>query len=85
MYMINNYLELATGVLILWYGGSMAMDGKDKMSAGMLITYQLYWNMLNNAYKNLLQILTSFTRAAGAAERVFTLMVYTHSTFGMFR
>ena len=41
MYMINSYLELATGVLILWYGGSMAIDGKDGMTAGMLITYQV--------------------------------------------
>lgn len=47
----------------------MAMQHKDGMSPGTLITYQLYWNMLNNSYKNLLDIVTSFTRAAGAAQR----------------
>eukprot|EP00493_Phyllostaurus_siculus_P008837 UN08946 len=30
--------------------------------------------MINSAYKGLQSILTSFTTAAGAAERVFTLM-----------
>ena len=44
------------------------------MTPGRLITYQLYWNMLNNSYKNLLDIITSFTRAAGAAQRVFSLI-----------
>lgn len=52
----------------------MAMEDKDDMTPGRLITYQLYWNMLNSAYKNLLDIVTSFTRAAGAAQRVFGLM-----------
>jgi ABC-type multidrug transport system fused ATPase/permease subunit len=30
--------------------------------------------MLNNAYKSLLDIVTSFTRASGAAQRVFSLL-----------
>eukprot|EP00607_Mallomonas_marina_P002723 CAMPEP_0182439544 /NCGR_PEP_ID=MMETSP1167-20130531/86506_1 /TAXON_ID=2988 /ORGANISM="Mallomonas Sp, Strain CCMP3275" /LENGTH=1022 /DNA_ID=CAMNT_0024633277 /DNA_START=169 /DNA_END=3238 /DNA_ORIENTATION=+ len=74
MYTINSYLDLGAGVLILWYGGILAMEGKDGLTAGRLITYQLYWNMLNNAYKGLLDILTSFTRAGAAAQRVFALM-----------
>jgi ABC-type multidrug transport system fused ATPase/permease subunit len=41
---------------------------------GKLITYQLYWNMMTSAYKGLLDILTSFTRAGGAAQRVFALI-----------
>lgn len=74
MYAINSYLELGASVLILWYGGSMAMDDKHEMTPGRLITYQLYWNMLNTSYKSLLDIVTQFTRAAGAAQRVFSLM-----------
>eukprot|EP01041_Mallomonas_annulata_P009444 gene9444-19619_t len=74
MYTINSYLDLGAGVLILWYGGVLAIEGKDGLTAGKLITYQLYWNMLNNAYKGLLDILTSFTRAGAAAQRVFALM-----------
>ena len=56
------------------YGGKMVMDDKDGMTTGKLITYQLYWNMLNSAYKNLLDIVTSFTRGAGAAQKVFAVM-----------
>lgn len=74
MYAINSYLELGASVLILWYGGMMAMDDKQRMTPGRLITYQLYWNMLNTSYKSLLDIVTQFTRAAGAAQRVFSLM-----------
>lgn len=74
MVTINSYLELGSGILILWYGGLMAMNGEEGMSVGKLITYQLYWNMLNNAYNNLLNVVTSLTRAAAAAERVFTLI-----------
>jgi len=48
----------------------MAMDHRDGMSPGTLITYQLYWNMLNNSYKNLLDIVTSFTRSSSAAQVV---------------
>ena len=44
----NNYLDLGAGVLILWYGGSIVMDVDGRISVGKLITYQLYWNMLNN-------------------------------------
>jgi hypothetical protein len=36
-------------VLILWYGGKMTLSHKDGMSSGRLITYQLYWNILNNS------------------------------------
>lgn len=74
MYTINSYLDLGAGVLILWYGGVLAMEGKDGLTPGRLITFQLYWNMLNNAYKGLLDILTSFTVAGAAAQRVFALM-----------
>jgi hypothetical protein len=44
MYTINSYLELGAGVLILWYGGKMAIDGQDSMSPGKLITYQVCCN-----------------------------------------
>ena len=41
---------------------------------GSLIKYQLYWNMINNAYQSLNNVLNQFTRAAGAAERVLSLL-----------
>jgi ATP-binding cassette subfamily B protein len=48
---LTSYLDLGTGVLILYYGGTLVMDGE--MSVGELVTFQLYWNMMNNAYQNL--------------------------------
>jgi hypothetical protein len=38
---INNYLDLGAGVLILWYGGNLAMDKDSSLSVGQLITYQV--------------------------------------------
>jgi ATP-binding cassette subfamily B protein len=37
------------------------------------VTFQLYWNMMNNAYQNLQGLVTSFTRSAAGAEKVFSL------------
>jgi len=74
MYTLNYSLDLFASVLILWYGGTLAMEGKDGLTPGRLITYQLYWNMLNGAYSALLDIVTSLTRAGGAAQRVFALI-----------
>ncbi|GMH86452.1 hypothetical protein TrST_g3345 [Triparma strigata] len=68
---LTSYLDLGTGVLILYYGGLLVMDGE--MSVGELVTFQLYWNMMNNAYQNLQSLVTSFTRSAAGAEKVFSL------------
>lgn len=38
---MSDYLDEGAGALILWYGGSLAMESGDKMTAGRLITYQL--------------------------------------------
>ena len=61
-------------MLILWYGGNLAMDTDSSLSVGQLITYQLYWNMINSSYQALINVVTQFTRAAGAAQRVLSLM-----------
>jgi len=71
---INSYLDLGAGVLILWYGGWLAIQHDGRLTAGRLITYQLYWNMMNSSYQSLVDIVNTFTRAAGAAQRVFALM-----------
>eukprot|EP01090_Pellita_catalonica_P010235 TRINITY_DN2169_c0_g2_i2.p1 TRINITY_DN2169_c0_g2~~TRINITY_DN2169_c0_g2_i2.p1 ORF type:complete len:607 (-),score=91.41 TRINITY_DN2169_c0_g2_i2:35-1597(-) len=71
---LTNYLDLAVGVLLLFYGGSVAMEEDSDLSVGALITFQLYWNMINSSYTSLTNVLTSFTRAGGAAQRVISLM-----------
>ena len=74
-YALTNYLDLATSVLLLWYGGGVAMgEHSGSLTVGKLITFQLYWGMMNNSYTSLISVLNSFTRASGAAQRVLTLM-----------
>ena len=119
---LTGWLDLGTGVLILWYGGYLVLQNeKDKSGAsdpnmtvplgftsglgfglglgsgragrrtpirrhkripnqplepcevGKLVTFQLYWNMMNSAYQSLQGLITSFTRAAAGAEKVFSL------------
>jgi len=63
-------------VLILWYGGYLVLhadENNSDMTVGKLVTFQLYWNMMNNAYQSLQGLITSFTRAAAGAEKVFAL------------
>eukprot|EP01065_Artemidia_motanka_P027109 TRINITY_DN32341_c0_g1_i1.p1 TRINITY_DN32341_c0_g1~~TRINITY_DN32341_c0_g1_i1.p1 ORF type:complete len:885 (+),score=302.63 TRINITY_DN32341_c0_g1_i1:82-2736(+) len=77
-YGITNFLDLGTMVLILGYGGVLAMNGNDKesgdLSVGELITFQLYVNMMNSAYQSLNSVVNSFTRAAGAAQKVLAVL-----------
>lgn len=71
---LNSYLDLGAMVLMLWYGGHIVLSGDGTLTAGGLITYQLYWNMLQSSFKSLQNVMTSFTRAGGAAQRVLSLM-----------
>jgi ABC-type multidrug transport system fused ATPase/permease subunit len=68
---LTGYLDLGSGVLILWFGGRLVYDGE--MSVGELVTFQLFWNMMNSAYQNLQGLVTSFTRSAAGAEKIFSL------------
>lgn len=68
---LTSYLDLGSGVLILYFGGLLVFRGE--MSVGDLVTYQLFWNMMNSAYQGLQGLITSFTRAAAGAEKVFSL------------
>jgi len=68
---LTGYLDLGSGVLILYFGGHLVYAGE--MSVGELVTFQLFWNMMNNAYQNLQGLVTSFTRSAAGAEKIFSL------------
>ena len=68
----NNYLDLGGTVLILWYGGTLVLDGR--LTVGTLVAFRLYWNMINTAYTQLMNLLSNLTRASGAASRVFPLL-----------
>jgi len=82
-YALNNYLDLFTNALILWYGGTLALEAGQSaaaagtsghLTAGRLVTWQLYFGMFNSSFKALQSTLASFTRAAGSAQRVLSLM-----------
>ena len=68
---LTGYLDLGSGVLILYFGGLLVYSGE--MTVGELVTFQLFWNMMNNAYQNLQGLVTSFTRSAAGAEKIFSL------------
>ena len=72
--LLTNYVNLFAGVLILWYGGASVLHNEGGLTIGRLITFQLYWNMINNAYRQLNGIVVQFTTARGAATRVFEMM-----------
>jgi len=54
------------------YGGYLVMAGR--LSIGQLITFQLYWNLIQNGYQSVMSVLTSLTKASGAAQRVLSLV-----------
>lgn len=69
---VNNLLDLGASVLILWYGGVLVMQGH--LSIGKLITFQMYWNLIQSGYQSIMSVLMSLTRASGAAQRVLSLI-----------
>ncbi|KAH3759497.1 ATP-binding cassette transporter, subfamily B, member 4, group TAP protein PpABCB4 MET type [Pelomyxa schiedti] len=71
---ITNSVDLAVGILLLCYGGIVAMNDPSKLSVGNLITFQLYWNMLNNSYSSIAGQISAMVRAGGAAQRVMGLL-----------
>jgi len=63
---LTSYLDLGAGVLILYFGGLLVYRGE--MSVGELVTFQLFWNMMNDAYQNIQGLVTSFTRSAAGVS-----------------
>lgn len=71
----STYMNLGTAVLILWYGGTLVCESHEQaMTTGMLITFQLYWNMMNNAFISLGNVFNDLIRSSSAAERVFSII-----------
>ena len=68
---LASYLDLFTGVLILYFGGVLVYS--NELSVGELVTFQLFWNMMNSSYQNLQGLITSFTRSAAGAEKIFSM------------
>merc|ERR1712232_161833 len=71
---ITQYLDFAATILILWYGGESVLGSSSDLTIGQLITFNLYWNMLNNSITGLNGTLNTLIRAASAAQRVFEII-----------
>lgn len=74
--LVTTYLDNGAMILILLVGGTLVLadDPSANLTVGSLITFNLYWGMLNNAYQALQGLLTSFTRAAASAEKIFSMI-----------
>jgi ABC-type multidrug transport system fused ATPase/permease subunit len=71
----STYINLGTSILVLWYGGAKIFDSAGKeLTIGNLITFQLYWNMMNSSFIALGNVFNDLIRATSAAERVFSLI-----------
>ena len=54
--------------------GTLLPSGDPALTLGKLITFQLYWNMMRNAFNGLNDVVVQFTIARGAAQRVFEML-----------
>lgn len=66
-----SFLGYATIAVILWYGGTLVMEGE--MTPGELTAFILYTLMVAFALGALSGLWTDFMKATGSAERVFAL------------
>ena len=73
---LSNLIDYGASTLILLYGGFLVMseNPNKSISIGMLYAYLRFWDMIQNSYQSLQGVLNSFTKAAGAAQRVLSLM-----------
>lgn len=72
---LTSYLDLGLGFFVLWYGGEVIIHGSQRgLTIGMLITFQLYWNMMKNAFNGLNSVISSLLRAMSASQRVLDLL-----------
>merc|ERR1719471_530565 len=64
-------LPQAVTVLVLFYGGKLAMEGN--LRAASLLSFVFYLQTLNNNFSTLGDFYSSMVQALGAAARVFDL------------
>ncbi|CAD7951320.1 unnamed protein product [Amoebophrya sp. A25] len=70
----SSYMNLLTAILILWYGGNAVIAQDGSLTIGGLVTFQLYWNLMNSAFLSLSNVFNQLIRASSAAERVFQII-----------
>eukprot|EP00890_Picochlorum_soloecismus_P002479 jgi/Picsp_1/3231/NSC_06071-R1_atp-binding cassette sub-family b member 9 len=72
-YMTNNtFLTAAVVAGVLFYGGSLVLDGV--MSAGALVSFMLYQQSLSASFQALGDVFSALSAALGAADKVVELI-----------
>ncbi|KAK7197360.1 ABC transporter transmembrane protein [Novymonas esmeraldas] len=73
-FLATNLMDLGSSAVLLGFGGFIIMTQPSELTVGQLVTFQLYSSMMNSAYQGLNGVLNQFTKSAGAAERVLTML-----------
>lgn len=73
-FLATNLMDLGSSVVLLGFGGYIIITKSNELTVGQLVTFQLYSSMMNSAYQGLNGVLNQFTKSAGAAERVLTML-----------
>ncbi|MEO8631743.1 MAG: ABC transporter ATP-binding protein, partial [Chloroflexota bacterium] len=72
MFPIIGFLGFFSSIIVLWYGGHEVARGE--MTAGMLVAFLLYMNMVAGPVGMLASQWTQVQQAFGAADRIFALL-----------
>ena len=72
MFPVIGFLGFLSSVVVLWYGGHEVARGE--MTAGMLVAFLLYMNMVAGPVGMLAGQWTQVQQAFGAADRIFALL-----------
>jgi subfamily B ATP-binding cassette protein MsbA len=72
MFPIIGFLGFMSSIVVLWYGGHEVARGE--MTAGMLVAFLLYMNMVAGPVGMLASQWTQVQQAFGAADRIFELL-----------
>ncbi|HEV8655362.1 MAG TPA: ABC transporter ATP-binding protein [Candidatus Limnocylindria bacterium] len=72
MFPIIGFLGFFSSIVVLWYGGHEVARGE--MTAGMLVAFLLYMNMVAGPVGMLASQWTQVQQAFGAADRIFALL-----------
>src|SRR6266480_1295739 len=72
MFPIIGFLGFMSVIVVLWYGGHEVARGE--MTAGMLVAFLLYINMVAGPIGMLASQWTQVQQAFGAADRIFALL-----------
>eukprot|EP00931_Biecheleriopsis_adriatica_P051159 TRINITY_DN29648_c0_g1_i1.p1 TRINITY_DN29648_c0_g1~~TRINITY_DN29648_c0_g1_i1.p1 ORF type:complete len:962 (-),score=187.91 TRINITY_DN29648_c0_g1_i1:14-2899(-) len=71
----NYVVVFAASVLIYWYGGEAVLGHSDlQLNIGNLVTFNLYWVMLQTSVRQMNNMLSTLIISASAGKRVFEVI-----------